>query len=227
MSEKQIVISLGGSLIVPDQIDEEFLKNFIFLIKEFTKKDFRFVIITGGGKICRRYNEVLKNITNPNNEELDWLGISTTRLNAELIKICFEKLAHEKIILDPDDIPKTDKPVLVGGGWKPGNSSDLAAIHCAKSIKAKKIINLSNIDFVYNEDPRKNPNAQPLKEISWEKFRELLPKEWDPGINTPFDPIASMEAEKLGIEVAIMNGKNLNNLKNYLEEKEFIGTIIK
>jgi len=226
--DKEIVISLGGSIIIPEEVDVLFVNEFVKTIKEYVAQGFSFVIITGGGKICRKYNDALKNIIDPSDEELDWLGISATRLNAEFIRLCFGNLAHERIIMDPDAVPQITRPILVGGGWKPGNSSDLAAIHCAKSVQARKVINLSNIDFVYDKDPRNFPEAKPIKEIFWKDFRKnILPSGWNPGINVPFDPVAAEEAEARGIEVAIMNGKNIENLKNYLDGKEFQGTVIK
>ncbi len=225
--KNHIVISLGGSVIVPDQLDIDILREFTEVITEYTKKGFRFVIITGGGKTCRNYDNSLKQIVNPKSEDLDILGIAATRLNAEFVRICFGDIAHDKIILDPNFIPETNKPIIVGGGWHPGNSSDLVAVYIAKNIGATKIINLSNIDYVYNKDPKKYQDATPISKSSWEDFRKILPKEWDPGLNIPFDPIAAKEAEELSLEVIIMNGKNLNNLKNYLDDKEFIGTIIK
>jgi uridylate kinase len=228
MDKKEyIIISLGGSIVVPDQIDTELLRNFTEAIKEYVEKGFRFVIITGGGKTCRNYNNSLKQIVSPSMEDLDWMGIASTRLNAELVRICFGNLAYEKIILNPDSIPETDKPIMVGGGWQPGNSSDLAAVHMAKSIGAKKIINLSNIDYVYNKDPREYKDAVPITQSSWADFRKLLPVDWDPGLNLPFDPIAAREAEALSFEVVVMNGKKVENLKKYLNGESFIGTIIK
>ena len=225
--EKTIIISLGGSLIVPDSINVEFLKGFIDLIKNQTKQGFKFVIITGGGKVCRKYNDAVKEIITPHNDDLDLIGIATTRLNAEFIRVLFGDLAHDKIILDPDFVPEFDKSIILGGGWKPGNSSDLAAVHIAKSINSKLILNLSNIDYVYDKDPKKFPDAVKIEQSNWSDFRKLLPNEWDPGLNAPFDPIAAKVAEELGIEVAIMNGNNLDNLKNYLNGSDFIGTKIK
>jgi uridylate kinase len=222
-----IVISLGGSLIVPDKIDTEFLKLFSNAIKEYADNGFRFVIITGGGKICRNYFEVAQSLTSPTKTDLDWLGIALTRANAELVRTLFSNYAHETIVMDPDSIPETDKPILVGGGWKPGNSSDLAAIHSAQSVGAKKVINLSNIDYAYDKDPNKYPDAKKLESISWAEYRLLIPKEWISGMSTPFDPIASQKAESLRIEVAIMNGRNIENLKNYLDGGVFVGTVIK
>jgi uridylate kinase len=227
MNNNQIVMSLGGSLIIPDDADIDFIKSFISFTKEYISKGFTFLIITGGGKVCRNYNDYAKQIVNPSNEDLDWLGISTTRVNAELIRICFGDLAYQKVILDPEFIPETNKPVIVGGGWKPGNSSDLAAVYSAKSIGAKKIINLSNINFVYNKDPKKFSDAKAIDKMSWDDFRSLFQTNWDPGLNSPFDPIAAKEAESLGLEVVIMNGKDIENLKAYLDSKPFVGTIIK
>jgi uridylate kinase len=226
-TDKHIVISLGGSLIVPDGVDVGFLKSFINLIKKYVEQGFKFVIITGGGHTARIYINATKEITVPNINDLDWIGIASTRLNAELVRVAFGEVAHGSIIMDPDAVPDTNKAILVGAGWKPGNSSDLAAVHAAKSVGSKKVINLSNIDYAYDKDPKKFPDAKVIKESSWADFRAILPTEWSAGLNAPFDPIAAKKAEELGLEVVIMNGKNIENLKKYLNGEEFIGTVIK
>lgn len=228
MDNKKIVMSLGGSLIVPEGIDTKFIKSFVSFIKEYVEKGYSFMLITGGGRLARVYGDALKDVIQPSNFELDLLGISITKTNAEFIKICLGDLAYESIVQDPDVIPETKKPVLVGGGWKPGNSSDLAAVHAAKSLGAKRVINLTNIDYVYDSDPNKNVNAKPIENISWVDFLLLFPdNNWVPGANRPFDPIASCEAQSDGQEVVIINGKNLENLGACIEGKKFIGTVIK
>lgn len=228
MDNKKIVMSLGGSLIVPEGIDTKFIKSFVSFIKEYVEKGYSFMLITGGGRLARVYGDALKDVIQPSNFELDLLGISITKTNAEFIKICLGDLAYESIVQDPDVIPETKKPVLVGGGWKPGNSSDLAAVHAAKSLGAKRVINLTNIDYVYDSDPNKNVNAKPIENISWVDFLLLFPdNNWVPGANRPFDPIASCEAQNDGQEVVIINGKNLENLGACIEGKKFIGTVIK
>ena len=228
MNDKEhIVISLGGSLIIPDEIDTAFLSSFVKMIKEYTAKGSRFVLITGGGKVCRKYNSAAEAIMNPSKDDLDWIGIATTRLNAEFVRVLLGDDACPQIIFTPEIMPTTDKPVLIGGGWKPGNSSDLAAVITAKTINAKIVINLSNIDYVYNKDPRKFSDAVKIEKATWPEFRAILPKDWDPGLSSPFDPIAAKEAEALGLEVAIMDGKNIENLRNYLDGKAFIGTVVK
>ena len=144
--KEHIIISLGGSLIIPDEIDVALMIEFVSTIKKYTDRGFRFVIITGGGKVCRKYQGALTNIKETNQDDLDWLGIYSTRLNAEFIKLSFGDLAYSEIILDPNIVPHTDKPIILGAGWKPGWSTDYDAVIIAEQLKAMKVINLSNID---------------------------------------------------------------------------------
>jgi len=222
-----IIISLGGSLIIPDQIDIEFLKSFKALILSHVQKGKKFIIITGGGKICRRYQEVAKELSSVSNIDLDWIGIASLKLNAELLRVIFGAEAHEKVIFNLSLPFVFDKSIVIGAAFEPGQSTDWDAVLGSKNVGAKKIINLSNIDYVYDTDPKVNPNAKKIESISWEEYRKLIPSEWNPGLNSPFDPIASKMAEEEGIEVAIMNGKPLDNLAKYLNGEKFSGTIIK
>lgn len=220
------IISLGGSLIVPDDVDVDFLRAFVALISSLVKEGKEFVIITGGGKIARRYQSGATAVASLSSEDLDWLGIYATRFNAEFIRLLFGGLAHQDILTDPTAISKVTAPILVGAGWKPGCSTDFDAVKIAEHFKAEKLVNLSNIDYVYDKDPKNNPDAKRIEKIGWAEFRKIIPSRWDPGINVPFDPTAAVLAEKIQLEVAIMNGKNLDNFKNYLEGKTFIGSVI-
>ena len=226
MNEEKIIISLGGSLIVPEEVDVDFLKDFRDLISSHVAQGKKFILITGGGKICRKYNAAAAKIKSVTPDELDWLGIYSTRFNAEFVKILFGNLAEEKIILDPT-LPVTfEKSVVVGGGWKPGWSTDYVAVVLGKQLGAKRIINLSNVDYAYDKDPNKYSDAKKIEKISWPEYEMLIPKEWDPGLSTPFDPIASKMAEKERMEVVIVNGKNIPNLEKCLNGEKFLGTVI-
>lgn len=230
MHNKTIIISLGGSLIVPEEIDWEFVKKFKTLIEEQINRGFKFILITGGGKICRKYQDAAaKASTEITDEDKDWLGIHATRMNAHFIRTVFREYAHPRINKNPHDLEdfyNFKESILVAAGWRPGFSTDFDAVILAKYLGIKKVINLSNIDYVCDKDPKKFPDAKQIEKISWADFRQLVGDTWDPGMNAPFDPIASKEAQEIGLEVAIMNGKNLDNLRDYLEERESKGTII-
>lgn len=228
MKNKLIVISLGGSLIFPSEgIDWRFLKKFKDLILELIKKNHRFIIVSGGGYIARKYQEAVMKIGILDNEDRDWIGIHSTRLNAHLLRTIFRKYAHPRINKNPNDRFDFREKILIGSGWRPGFSTDLDAVLLAKEYGAKTVINLSDIDYVYTKDPRKFKDAKRIKKISWPDFRRIVGDKWDPGLNAPFDPVASKMAEELKMGVVILNGKKLKNLENFLQGKKFQGTTIR
>lgn len=221
-------MSVGGSLIVPDQIDSDFLKTLKTFIDTQTAIGRYFIIIAGGGRTARNYQDAAAKVAELKNEDLDWMGIHATRLNGHLLRTIFRDTAYPEVITNPDDIldvPKNNK-VVVAAGYRPGCSTDLRAVQIAQRVGAKKVINLSNIDYVYTADPRTDPAATKIETISWTDFRALIPTDWDPGLSAPFDPIAAKEADETDIEVAIINGDKPEELTNYLDGKEFVGTLI-
>jgi uridylate kinase len=225
-THERIIVSVGGSLIVPDQIDVDFLKRFKALVLEKVQRGYTFTIIAGGGKTARRYQEAAQAVTPLSPQDLDWIGIHSTRLNAQLLRNIFVGYAHTHVIKNPTIDIDADEPIIIAGGWQPGRSTDYVATLIAKNLGAHRLANLSNIDYVYSADPKKDPAAKPLEKLSWAEFRALIPSEWDPGLSSPFDPVAAKEAESLGLEVAIMNGASLDAFGNYVDGTPFTGTVI-
>jgi uridylate kinase len=223
---ERVVVSVGGSLIVPDGIDTDFLTRFKALVLEKVQKGFTFSIIAGGGKTARRYQEAAHAVTPLSRHDLDWIGIHSTRLNAQLLRNIFVGYAHSHVIKNPTIDIEADEPIIIAAGWQPGCSTDYDAVLMAKNLGATRLVNLSNIDYVYTADPKKNPDAKKIEKISWAEFRKIIPAEWDPGLSSPFDPIAAKEAEALGLEVAVINGTKLQEFSNYLDGKPFVGTVI-
>ncbi|MDO8465090.1 MAG: UMP kinase [Gallionella sp.] len=223
---ERIVVSVGGSLIVPDQIDTDFLTRFKALILEKVQKGFTFSIIAGGGQTARRYQDAVNKVTPLSSQDTDWIGIHATRLNAQLLRNIFVGYAHQHVIKNPTIDTEADEPIIIAAGWQPGHSTDYCAVMLAKNIGARRLVNLSNIDYVYDSDPKKNPDAKKIEQTSWAEFRGIIPDHWDPGLSSPFDPIAAKEAETLNLEVAIINGTNLEEFSNYLDNRPFVGTVI-
>jgi uridylate kinase len=225
--KKNIVISVGGSLISPsvDKIDHIFLKKLIKLINEKHHK-YRFILVAGGGKVARNYISSASKVMRISEDQADWLGISATRLNAKLLRTVLADKAYKEIILEPSDDIETNK-ILVAGGHKPGRSSDDMAVSLAIKHKAEIVINLTNIDYVYDKDPSKHQDVKKLTEVSWDSFLDIVGRKWVPGRNIPFDPVASKLAQKNNINVVILNGNKVDNLKKYLVGDKFKGTVIR
>lgn len=227
-TKETVVMSVGGSLIVPDEIDTNFLSQLKNLIMEETANGRHFIIITGGGKTAREYQDAAKELGDGNKDELDWIGIAATKINASLVHAIFHETAYFHVINDPEEIlnaPEEER-VIIASGFEPGTSSDYRAVQAADFRKATKVINLSNTDYVYTADPKKDPQAEKIEDITWEDFRKLIPEEWDPGLSAPFDPVAAKLAQEKNIEVANINGTKIEELKKYLNDEEFVGTRI-
>ena len=224
-----VVMSVGGSLIVPDAIDTHFLANFKNLIEhQIALSGRHFIIIAGGGKTARRYQDAAATVTELDPEDIDWIGLHATRLNGHLLRTIFRDTAYPEMITNPDDIidVPSDIPLVIAAGYRPGSSTDLRAVQIAINRGATRLINLSNIDYVYTEDPRKNPDAEKIEDINWKDFMKLIPTEWNPGLSSPFDPVAARTAQAHNLEVSIINGEKINELENYLDGKSFVGTKI-
>ena len=228
MKNKTAVISVGGSLIVPNEIDLVFLKKFRDFIEKEINEGYRFVIVAGGGWTAREYQNAARNLGKPTELDLDMLGIHATRINAFLLKTVLGNLAHPKIILNPPGEIKFTEKILIAAEENPGAgaTSDYGAVKMAEYIGTTKILNLTNIRYVYNKNPLKFPDAFPIKKMTWQEFKEILSDDWESGGHAPFGPVAAEEARKKGFEVAIIGGNDLAEAKAYLDGGNFEGTLI-
>ncbi len=221
-----IIISVGGSLIVQDTIDVEFLSRLKLILEQQIEKGERFILVAGGGKTARIYQAGIRHFFPESPIDADWVGIHTTILNAHLLKLIFQGISHHTLFGDPRIKHDWISPILIGAGYEPGHSTDYDAVCLANTYNVKKVINLSNIDYVYTADPKTNPEAKKIEVTTWDDFLEIIPKDWTPGLNSPFDPTAARMAKDIRLEVAVINGKDLSQMERYLQGESFTGTRI-
>ena len=225
--KKVIVISLGGSLIIPDKIDVKFLKEFKKVIKKNTKK-YKFVIVCGGGNIARKYISALK--TEKINEKFQsFSGISATRMNARFMNYFFNQDSKKGIPMKMKEIKKyLKKQDIVFCGaleYHPNQTSDSTSAEIAENLKTI-FINLTNVQGLYDKNPKKFKTVRFIPEISWKKFYEISKKiKFQPGQHFVLDQTAAKIILENKIKTYIL-GKDLRNLDNVLNNKEFKGTRI-
>lgn len=229
--KEKIVISVGGSLVVPENgVNTKFLIDLNVFVRKLLKEnpDRQFFLVSGGGTIARHYRDAGREVVGHelSRDDLDYLGIHATKLNAHLIRTIFRDIAHPYILKHYEIIRKVQEPVVVAAGWKPGWSTDYCALLLCEDYDVRSVINLSNIKQVHDKDPKKHKDSKPIDKISWKDFRKIVGDEWDPGMNAPFDPIAAKKAEELGVLVAVLHGEDFENIHNYFTGKDFVGTII-
>lgn len=223
------VFDFGGSIVAPDKPDVAFLRRFLNFLNKWLEDDpsRRAIMVVGGGGAARAWQGAVREMEpDTPHEALDWVGVMATRLNAELVRALLGSLCPDPVVTDPTaDFPFTGR-VLMAAGWKPGFSTDYDAVVLAERFGAEKIMMLSNIAQVYDDDPRKNSDAKPLDRLTWEEYKAMAGSEWKPGANVPFDPVATARAAEAGLTVIAAAGSDLENLEAILAGREYIGTVI-
>lgn len=225
--KKVLVLSLGGSLIVPEVIDTKFLNDFQEVIKK-NSKNYKFVIVTGGGSVARKYISALREAGK--NEYLQsMVGISVTRLNARFMDYFFgfdpEKgIPHN--MKDISNLLKKNDIIFCGAlRYAPNQTSDGTALKIAHYLKTE-FVNLTDVKGLYDSNPHKNKNAKFIPRATIDEFYKIVmavPQK--PGMHAPTDHSAMKTIKKYKIKTTIM-GKDMKNFDNFLNGKDFVGSVI-
>jgi uridylate kinase len=227
MKKKVIVLSLGGSIIIPDEIDTNFLRKFKKVILKNSRK-YRFVIVCGGGSIARKYINSLKEI-GLNEEMQSYSGISATRMNARFMSYFFNLNPREGIphtLKTVRKYLKREDVVFCGAlEYRPKQTSDSTAVEIASYFKSI-FINLTKVPGLYDKNPEKFRNARFIPKISWKDFLKMANREkYRPGQHFVLDQTAAAGIMKKKIPAYII-GRNVKNLDSALNNRKFRGTII-
>lgn len=225
--KKTIVISLGGSLIIPEKINFPFLHKFK---KELRKhyQSHKFVIVCGGGVIARKYIYALKK-ENKSNKELSSAGIRATRENAKFMMQFFGKESNDKLPMNMEEVKdnlRKNKVVICGAlRYAPNSTSDGTAAKLAHFLKTT-FINMTNVKGLYDKNPKKYVNAKFIPEISWSEFeKKALAIKYKAGQNFVLDQSAAVLIKKHKIKTYVI-GQNISNLTKIIKGRKFIGTVI-
>ena len=223
---KTVVIALGGSIVHPDEIDTAFLKKFKKFLAPFLRRGVKFVLVVGGGRLCRRFQEAAHIVAKVTDEDKDWIGIHATRLNGHLLRTIFRDVADPVMIDARGRLKKLKYPVTIAAGWRPGWSTDYVSMRIAADFGLGGAIIAGKPSHVYNKDNVKYPDAKPFNILSWHEYRKLVPAKWKPGLHAPVDPVGAALGQKENIKAIVINGRNLKNFAALLNGKEFQGTIV-
>ena len=225
--KKIMVISLGGSLIVPEKINFRFLYNFKKTLEKHYR-NYKFVIVCGGGTIARKYISALEK-EGSSKKELSIAGIRATRMNALFMMQFFGKEANESLPRNMEEVknhlPKNEVVICGALRYSSKSTSDTTAAYLANFLRTN-FINMTNVQGLYTDNPKKNPKAKFIPKISWKDFgKKALKIKYKAGQNFVLDQSAAVLIRKHKIKTYIL-GENLENLDNLLKNKKFTGTTI-
>jgi len=224
-----IVLSLGGSLINPGKPDVVYLRKLADVLRKNRSQGI--IVVTGGGKPARTYAEAIRQLGG-NEFKADEAAILSTRQNAHLLIAALGRRDGHVVV--PQDFDEAARAALSGrivvmGGTIPGLTTDADAALIAEKLHAGRILNLSNVDGVYDSDPRKNKQAKKFKQMPFLQLLKLAIRgdERSAGTHFIFDVFASKIIARSRIETHFVHGKKLDDVANAMKGKKHNGTIVK
>lgn len=219
-----VSISLGGSVINPGEIDTQFLQEFTDMIKGFFRQS-KFVIVCGGGKIARQYLAGLPNGLTEG--ERDTMAIAATWLNARLLSYYFKGYCSVILPGTVNELAEQLQTYDVGlaGGFLPAVKTDEDAAVLADLVGSTVLINVTNVDGIYDKDPREFTDAQKYGTLTYKEFYEIVsPLSLGAGSNAPFTLIAAKICERSNIRIVVCP-KDPEKIRQAIQGKN-VGTVI-
>ena len=221
---ESIVLSIGGSVVLPKDVDVVFLKKLADLLKKVSKT-YKLFIIVGGGSIARTYIKFGRELAF-DEDVLDEIGIHITRANAKMLTNIVQ-VSNKDIPSTTDEAKNIDNPIAIMGGTTPGHSTDMVGAELAEKVKAVRFIIATNVDGIYDKDPNKYDDAKQLKEVTIDQLIKTLGTDWKTaGKNTVIDGPALKIIKQAKMPTFVVNGKRLDQLENAIVGKLFDGTTI-
>lgn len=223
-----VVVSIGGSVLLTGSGDTEYLERLAGLLRRLGGER-PLVVTVGGGRTAREYIQ-LGRALGLTEVELDEVGIEVTRLHARLLAACIGPPAPAH---PPTTVPavvellRTGSPVILGG-TEPGHTTDGVAALVAVRIRAARVVNATDVDGVYDRDPRTDRSAQRIERLTWQEFRAMVHASTsaEAGQNFLFDRLGADALARARIPLLIVPGRDLENLEEAIAGRPCHGSRI-
>lgn len=231
-----VLLKIGGSLLYDENenllIDR--IKSYARIIIDYP--DVR-AVVCGGGLIARKFIDAGRELGSKE-YLLDMMGINVSRLNAQLLITALGKEAYQYPIISINDAAKmntfTDR-ILVAGGFEPGQSTTTVAMQFAEACDIDKILILTNVDGVYDKNPKNHADAKKFDRIALNELEEIVVKsggdnQSSAGEYRIFDALSAQLFKRNDFQVKLMNGSKYDEIREILDldfSDSDIGTLIK
>jgi uridylate kinase len=222
------VLKVGGSLLYSNngEILTDRIREYADVILGLSKEGHQLVIVVGGGKPARTFIAAAREL-GASEAQCDWIGIKMARQNAELFSAALGDAAYPKIAESLDELETAVQlgKVVLMGGLIPAQSTNAVAAVAAETFGAEKLFNATNVDGVYDKDPKLS-GAKKLDTVKITELRSILSGGGTrAGEYKLFDPVAIRVVERSKISAVIFDGRDPENLRAIFEGKK-IGSVI-
>jgi uridylate kinase len=223
---KKIVISLGGSVLIP-KLEKNSIRKYVPVLREIAKHYLLFVVVGGGGE-ARRYIAVARRL-GVDEGTSDEIGILITRLNATLLVAALGDDAYPKVAESHAEAKKFAESgkIVVMGGITPGQTTDAVAAVLAERVGASAFVNATSIDGIYTSDPKKDLSAEKIASLTPKKLLEIVGRTaLTAGSNNVLDIVAARVVERSNIPLIVVDGRDPENLKSAILEGKITGSVV-
>ena len=214
----KITISLGGSLLTREKPTIAF-KKYARVLKELRDSGHQVIVVCGGGRPAREWISIAQELgADPYLQ--DRLGVHATHLNALLLIAALGPYAHPHVHRRGSEIKRNvGEKILVGGGHLPGSSTDYRAILFAEAAASELVVNATNIDGVYDKNPKEHVDAKKLDRITHSELERIILENTrqSPGEYGLFDLKAVKRAKKLKMPLIFIDGSDPDEIVRAIE----------
>lgn len=223
-----IVVKIGGHLIsTKDGINLDLLKKYSNLFSEIYDGG-RWCIVVGGGEEARRYVKAARDL-GINESICDLIAVKVTRMNALLLASLLGEKAIQRIPESIEELIQYSSMgrIVVMGGLQPGQSTIAVSALAAEAINADKLIVATDVDGIYTDDPKLNPKARLLEEVTLNQLMEMVEKtSHKAGEYKLIDMVAYKILSRSRIQAIYLNGEDPENVRKAIMGEK-VGTLIK
>lgn len=224
--QKKIVISLGGSILIPS-LERNRIRKYVPVLREIAKRHQLFVVVGGGGE-ARRYIEAARNL-GIDEGTADEIGILITRLNATMLVAAMGDDVYPRVAESHAEAKKfaEHKKCVVMGGITPGQTTDAVAAVLAERVRASVFINVTSVDGIYSADPKKDARAVRYDYLTPRQLLDIVGRvQLVAGLNTVLDVIAARVVERSKIPLIVLDGTDPENLRSAVVSGTYTGTVV-
>jgi uridylate kinase len=221
-----VVLSVGGSVLLTGNDDVRYLEDLANLLHRLGK-EFPLLVTTGGGRTAREYIQFGREL-GLTEVELDEIGIEVTRLHARLLAARIGPPCPARpptTVAEAIQELRHASPVVLGG-TEPGHTTDGVAALLAVRSRASRLVNATNVDGIYERDPRADPSVHRLDRLYWPEFRAMVHAgtTTDAGQNFLFDRLGADLLARAGVPLFVVHGRDLANLEAAVRGQRFHGS---
>jgi len=231
--KKHMILKVGGSILYDHLLNINFelfrrLKKWYWEAKNEYES---IVLVTGGGGLSRNVQDKVSEQIGEE-ENLHNIAMSLTQTNATILTSYLE----DKEIFVPkklgdayEYLHSTGGKYMVSGGLKVGWSTDMDAAVFADILSMDRVHKISNVDAIYDKDPKEFFEAKAFRDMTWKQYFEMfniMPGQTHtPNSHIPVDAHCAMYSEKKGISFHVTGGKLLDEIEeinDILKEGTFL-----